>query len=96
MTSFDFIINNDHPSIPGHFPGNPIVPGAVTIDNVIKAAYKLNRFKEVKSLSTIKFLQPIATNQKVVVNFYKISAELFSFECVSNKKVLVAGRLKVK
>jgi 3-hydroxymyristoyl/3-hydroxydecanoyl-(acyl carrier protein) dehydratase len=32
MILFDFIINNEHPSLPGHFPNNPIVPGAIIIE----------------------------------------------------------------
>ena len=27
----------DHPALPGHFPGNPIVPGVVVLDEVLSA-----------------------------------------------------------
>jgi 3-hydroxymyristoyl/3-hydroxydecanoyl-(acyl carrier protein) dehydratase len=27
----------DHPALPGHFPGNPIVPGVVLLDEVLSA-----------------------------------------------------------
>jgi len=96
MTSFDFIIDSTHPSIPGHFPGNPIVPGAVIIENVIEAFCKLDSSKKVISLSTVKFLKPIATKQKVAVNFCSISTELISFECTSGEEVSVLGRFKIK
>ena len=95
MISFDFIVNSSHPSIPGHFPGNPIVPGAVIIENVIKAFSRLDDSREIASLSTVKFIKPIGVNQKVDVNFLSISTELISFECVSNNVVLVLGRFKV-
>ena len=32
-----FIISADHPSLPGHFPGHPIVPGVVLLDRVLEA-----------------------------------------------------------
>jgi 3-hydroxymyristoyl/3-hydroxydecanoyl-(acyl carrier protein) dehydratase len=32
----DFIINNEHPSLSGHFPDNPIVPGAIIVEKVIQ------------------------------------------------------------
>jgi len=96
MISFDFIVNSSHPSISGHFPGNPIVPGAVIIENVIKAFSGSDDSREVVSLSTVKFIKPIGVNQKVSVNFHSISTELISFECISNNVVSVFGRFKVE
>ena len=31
------LIHADHPSLPGHFPGAPLVPGVVILDEVIAA-----------------------------------------------------------
>jgi len=31
------VIAHDHPALPGHFPGNPIVPGALLLDEVAAA-----------------------------------------------------------
>jgi len=36
--SADLRIPADHPAIPGHFPGNPLVPGVVLLDAVLDAA----------------------------------------------------------
>jgi len=96
MTSSNFIVNSSHPSINGHFPGNPVVPGAVIIENVIFAFSKLYSSKDITSLSTVKFIKTIATNQKIDVNFRNISFELVSFECVSDGVISALGRFKVK
>ena len=31
------VIAADHPSLAGHFPGNPIVPGVVILEEVVRA-----------------------------------------------------------
>jgi 3-hydroxymyristoyl/3-hydroxydecanoyl-(acyl carrier protein) dehydratase len=38
MPNPSFVIAADHPSLPGHFPGKPVVPGAVLLDRAIETA----------------------------------------------------------
>jgi acyl-coenzyme A synthetase/AMP-(fatty) acid ligase len=34
-TGFEFSVPNDHPALPGHFPGHPVVPGVLLLDEVL-------------------------------------------------------------
>jgi 3-hydroxymyristoyl/3-hydroxydecanoyl-(acyl carrier protein) dehydratase len=46
----------DHPALPGHFPGRPIVPGVVLLDCVLTAAEQwLGRALAARSLRQAKF-----------------------------------------
>jgi 3-hydroxymyristoyl/3-hydroxydecanoyl-(acyl carrier protein) dehydratase len=54
----------DHPSLPGHFPGNPIVPGVLLLDEVLNAAERwLERTVHVRALPQVKFVQPLKPHE---------------------------------
>ena len=46
--AYSFTIKSTHPSLKGHFPSNPIVPGVVILDEVI------NIIKELKPEFTVE------------------------------------------
>lgn len=53
-------ISADHPALPGHFPGNPIVPGVVLISEVLRAARALIDADLVLcGLPNVKFTAPV-------------------------------------
>ena len=35
-------INSDHPALPGHFPGHPVVPGVIVLEEVIQALREIH------------------------------------------------------
>ncbi|BAS68327.1 MAG: hypothetical protein DSY43_03070 [Gammaproteobacteria bacterium] len=96
MNFFNFVVNSKHKSLVGHFPGNPIVPGAVIIEHVLQGFFELGGAKEEIFLPTVKFVKPILSNQRVTVFLKDISPTLVSFECICNDEVSVLGRLKIK
>ena len=51
---FDFRIAADHPSLPGHFPGHPLVPGVLLLDRVLQAVLRLTG-QDVTQLRQVKF-----------------------------------------
>lgn len=63
-----FTIPADHPSLPGHFPGRPVVPGVVVLDRVLDAVeaaagIALGGLR----LPQVKFLQPLLPMQEAQV-----------------------------
>ncbi len=60
MSTGTFVIAHDHPALPGHFPGRPIVPGVVVLDRVL-AAIEAAGAPAVGPLRLpqVKFLQPL-------------------------------------
>ena len=59
-----FIVPADHPSLPGHFPGSPVVPGVVLLDFVLRAnEVRLQRAVRVTGLRQVKFHSPLLPNE---------------------------------
>lgn len=55
----DFTIPADHPSLPGHFPGRPLVPGVVLLERVVEAIETAHGDLGALRLPQAKFLQPL-------------------------------------
>ena len=54
-----FSIPHDHPCLPGHFPGHPLVPGVVLLDQVVAAIETGHSLLGPLRLPQVKFLQPL-------------------------------------
>jgi 3-hydroxymyristoyl/3-hydroxydecanoyl-(acyl carrier protein) dehydratase len=55
-----FVVPMDHPSLPGHFPGRPIVPGVVVLERVLEAIEAMTESPlGPLRLPQVKFVQPL-------------------------------------
>lgn len=61
-----FTIEADHPSLAGHFPGRPVVPGVVLLDHAICTILGSAR-TGVAGLPSVKFTRPVLPGQPVIV-----------------------------
>src|SRR5437763_1253278 len=61
------IIPADHPSLAGHFPGNPIVPGVVVLEEVAAVLGEWRHGSQVIGIPSVKFIAPIKPGQSFVV-----------------------------
>jgi len=73
-----FTIAPDHPALPGHFPGRPVVPGVVLLDRVVELVAPGRR---ALGLPAVKFTQPVLPGEEVEVRCSR-AADRVSFSCV--------------
>jgi 3-hydroxyacyl-[acyl-carrier-protein] dehydratase len=51
----------DHPALPGHFPGRPIVPGVVLLDCIAAALERTG--DRLTHIGVVKFLAPLGPDE---------------------------------
>ena len=62
-----FTIASDHPSLPGHFPGRPLVPGVLLLDRVVSAIETTHGPLGPLRLPQVKFLQPLLPGEEALI-----------------------------
>lgn len=72
---FEFQVPADHPALPGHFPGRPVVPGVVVLDRVI-AHLQQRTGRAVVRLPRVKFSAPLCPGETASVRFTPREATL--------------------
>jgi 3-hydroxyacyl-[acyl-carrier-protein] dehydratase len=90
-------IGADHPSLPGHFPGAPIAPGVVILDEVLAALAEWRDDLHVKVISAVKFLVPLKPDQPFTICLApdEHAESQINFRCSIEDRVIVEGRLQV-
>ncbi|TJY58416.1 hypothetical protein E4T66_16535 [Sinimarinibacterium sp. CAU 1509] len=87
-------IGADHPSLPGHFPGHPIVPGVVLLDAVRVAAQQALAPGVLLALPMIKFLQPVMPEQPFEIVLQPGAGGRIAFRIEIDGAIAVQGSLQ--
>ncbi len=91
------VIPADHPSLPGHFPGMPIVPGVVILDETFAALTNWRRNSRVTAIHTVKFLVPLKPEQPFTIYLSErqdAEGEV-DFCCRAEDRLIAEGRFRV-
>lgn len=88
-------ITTHHPSLAGHFPGDPIVPGVVLLEEILDALTEWQGPRLLKSISAVKFLAPVVPDQTFCITLVLHDAGLVDFRCSHQDKLFVQGQMTV-
>jgi 3-hydroxyacyl-[acyl-carrier-protein] dehydratase len=90
------VIPADHPSLAGHFPDAPIVPGVVVLDEVLSAVAEWRNGSSLSGIRFVKFLGPIQPGQSFTIALDAPESEnQIDFCCRMDGRVVVEGRLEI-
>lgn len=89
----DFCIPAEHPSLAGHFPGNPVVPGVLLLEQVLDAAEGLGLSRGPLRLAQVKFLAPLLPEQAATVEI-EPNGTRWRFRIRRGEALLASGELE--
>lgn len=91
---FAWLVPADHPAFAGHFPGRPIVPGVVLLDQAILFAEKLLGKADAHwQVGNAKFLSPVGPAETLVFSLQTTPRGSIAFAVKSGDRVVASGSL---
>jgi 3-hydroxyacyl-[acyl-carrier-protein] dehydratase len=88
------VIPASHPSLPGHFPGQPIVPGVLILDVVVQALREWRPHSRVAALPNVKFLSPLLPGEPFSIELSQEDASRpLRFDCRAGERRLAQGQI---
>ena len=87
----------DHPALPGHFPGNPIVPGVVLLSHVC-AAVRREAGENVRcsGFPGVKFLAPLLPGEAFIIELDFSSGNRVKFICKTPDRIIAQGSVQIE
>jgi acyl-coenzyme A synthetase/AMP-(fatty) acid ligase len=86
----------DHPTRAGHFPGNPIIPGALLLHHALRAIAEPASSDLPREIRLAKFFRPVRPGDRVTIRWQKLENGEVAFECRLSHldELALAGTLK--
>ncbi|TCV87472.1 hypothetical protein [Sulfurirhabdus autotrophica] len=95
MAKIEITFPFDHPTSSGHFPGNPIIPGAVLLAEVVLAMEaSLNRQLTPYKIKSAKFSHPVKPGDLFKIEIDATVQNEFKFQCMVGENIVLTGVVK--
>ncbi|MFM9885018.1 MAG: hypothetical protein ACKVQT_18500 [Burkholderiales bacterium] len=89
-------IAHDHPSLPGHFPGRPVVPGVLLLAQVVAAYCDRHPGVSIDLVPQAKFHSPLLPAERCEVGFRTTDNGRVDFQCSVGERLVARGVLVFK
>jgi 3-hydroxyacyl-[acyl-carrier-protein] dehydratase len=88
----EFHVAADHPSLPGHFPGSPLVPGVMLLEQVA-LALRAWRGQRMARVIDAKFVAPLLPEQQAQIALTDAQGRV-RFEIRRGEELLARGSIE--
>ena len=90
-------ISKDHPALPGHFPGHPVVPGVVVLDEVIETLGEhYGQRLVVTGLPSVKLSSPLLPEELLTITVEPEDPETAAFTCRVGNRLVASGSIRFR
>lgn len=91
-------ISTKHPALPGHFPGHPVVPGVVILNQVRQQLAQHHPQLQLTGIKKMKFQHQLRPSQRFRVEFTSIKPGSVRFHCLlaDDDKLLAEGHFTTR
>lgn len=94
MTSIPLSLPVPHPATEGHFPGAPILPGVVLLDEAVRVIEAAIGVKATAwRLSSVKFLSPVGPQEPLRLEHERLGSGAIRFTVSSADRVVATGQM---
>ncbi|MEO8713778.1 MAG: hypothetical protein ABI369_02060 [Acetobacteraceae bacterium] len=85
----------DHPCLPGHFPGRPIVPGVVLLDEAFALMLAHLPGRTLAAIGAVKFTSPVLPGHEVEVDYDLIEPDRLHYRCTVAGRAVLRGSARL-
>lgn len=86
-------IDAKHPALPGHFPGQPLVPGVILLEQ-LALALRAWRGQRLVGVLEAKFMAPLLPEQMAILRLTEAGSARFRFEIRRDGILLARGMIE--
>lgn len=90
-------IGPDHPALPGHFPGHPVVPGVLVMDEVVETLREhCGQALVVTGLPSVKLSSPLLPGERLTIEIVQEDSGTAAFTCRVDRRMVAAGSIRFR
>ena len=90
-------MGKNHPSLAGHFPGHPVVPGVVMLGEIMNAIREMAKVKiEFVGMPSAKFMSPLNPGEPLTIRLDQQGDGATEFTCTTGSRLITSGCLRYR